>query len=466
PGSILTERISLLDPTLSGENGTNARVTDLSDDGRFVVYNSRTPNILPEAPNGGVFVYDRLTGTTRLLSPTADGLSSARGNGSAMTGDARVFAFRSEATDLIGVDINGNGVCRDRGRIDLDCDTNRKGDIFIRDLDPDKDGVSGADDTCPNTPPSAEVDALGCMLPLALDIQVSTQLPAIPSGADAIFDVTVTNSGAARLLNLAVADPALADCDRQIGTLLSGESFSYQCMRPALLTGFSHTATATAISTASINVSDSDSASVSLSYPAISILHTPKPKTVDEGLDFLLKVEVRNTGDTTLNNITVDATPLDQCDRNIGSLAKGDQFSYQCLGTNAMADFTSQVDVTAQPLAGNAVSSTDSLAVTVIPRAAPVAGPNDLRIRAKRDKINLIWTHTGAPNYNIYRSVSGSNFSLHGNTSSTYSVFAERGLQSGTEYCYFVRSADDNDVESLDSNTVCATPQARTRRRR
>ena len=76
------------------------------------------------------------------------------------------------------------------------------------------------------------------------------------------------------------------------------------------------------------------------------------------------------------------------------------------------------------------------VAVTVV---SPVT---DLFARAKDGKIDIVWTHVGAPSYNVYRSDGGGAYSFVANTSSTYSVYADFGLTNGVEYCYIVRSVD------------------------
>lgn len=81
------------------ENSTNASI---SGDGRFVAFESLARNLAPGDNNGttDVYVYDRETNTTQLLTPGANGASNAP----SISRDGRFVAFSSIATNLLGGD--------------------------------------------------------------------------------------------------------------------------------------------------------------------------------------------------------------------------------------------------------------------------------------------------------------------------------------------------------------------------
>ena len=86
----------------------------------------------------------------------------------------------------------------------------------------------------------------------------------------------------------------------------------------------------------------------------------------------------------------------------------------------------------------------------------------DLTARAKLDKIQLVWTHTGAASYDIYRSTAGSSgpFELVADdVVTTYATYLDSGLTTGTTYYYRVVTSD-----GCGSNAASATPAVRTRR--
>jgi len=86
---------------------------DISSDGRFIAYQSVATNIVPQDTNGmsDVFVYDRVTQTTTLLSARRFGNRS--GNQISMapffSADGKTLIFKSWASDLVPHDFNSTG---------------------------------------------------------------------------------------------------------------------------------------------------------------------------------------------------------------------------------------------------------------------------------------------------------------------------------------------------------------------
>jgi Tol biopolymer transport system component len=91
----------------------------ISASGRYVVFQSDAPNLVPGDTNGAedVFLHDRTTGATTRVSVSSAGLQANGASGfSTISADGRYVAFQSAASNLV------------RG------DTNRMVDVFIRDL--------------------------------------------------------------------------------------------------------------------------------------------------------------------------------------------------------------------------------------------------------------------------------------------------------------------------------------------
>lgn len=83
---------------------------------------------------------------------------------------------------------------------------------------------------------------------------------------------------------------------------------------------------------------------------------------------------------------------------------------------------------------------------------------------AKRDKVELIWTHSGAGQYAIYRSDrTNTNYQLIGKTNSRYSVYVDRGLATDTKYFYQVKELDAAGNSVCSSLEVGATTSSRAR---
>ena len=82
----------------------------LSADGRYVVFQSQASNLIDGDTNGvsDIFLFDRQGGTTQRVSVAADG---GQANGFSITpaisGDGRVVAFASAASNLVDGDSNG-----------------------------------------------------------------------------------------------------------------------------------------------------------------------------------------------------------------------------------------------------------------------------------------------------------------------------------------------------------------------
>ena len=97
---------------------------DFSPDGRFVVFGSRATNFVPNpGPAGSIQVYlrDRTTDTTELVSVTIDGVPADGNSGSAaVSADGRYLVFLSSATNLAPNDTDPPGAFNDY-------------DLFLRD---------------------------------------------------------------------------------------------------------------------------------------------------------------------------------------------------------------------------------------------------------------------------------------------------------------------------------------------
>jgi Tol biopolymer transport system component len=112
-----TECVSL-DPNLTVGNGWSGTPA-ISADGRFVAFNSTASTLVAGDANrlGDVFLRDRQTGTTELVTVSSSGMQADAYGPSviSISADGRFVAFYSTATNLVAGDTNGVG------------------DIFVRD---------------------------------------------------------------------------------------------------------------------------------------------------------------------------------------------------------------------------------------------------------------------------------------------------------------------------------------------
>ncbi len=112
-----TDTTELVSVASNGAQGNGSSFeSSISADGRLVAFDSQASNLVAGDTNAqiDVFVHDRTTGSTERVSVSSDG---AQGNGSepSISTDGRFVAFGSAATNLVAED------------------TNAKSDVFVRD---------------------------------------------------------------------------------------------------------------------------------------------------------------------------------------------------------------------------------------------------------------------------------------------------------------------------------------------
>ncbi len=113
---LITGVTHLVSVNMTGDNGaTNGPTTgvpSISDDGRFVVFQSGATNLVPNNSNGHVDVYlrDLLNNTTTLVNHTPSGGSANEsGEQAVISGNGQFVAFYSTADDLVPTDANTAG---------------------------------------------------------------------------------------------------------------------------------------------------------------------------------------------------------------------------------------------------------------------------------------------------------------------------------------------------------------------
>ncbi len=99
----------------AGDFGNNSSfIHRLSEEGRYVVFESFADNLVPGDSNGtsDVFLHDLELGTTELVSRALPGSAAASGNGLSLapdlSADAQLVVWASAADDLVPADTNGS----------------------------------------------------------------------------------------------------------------------------------------------------------------------------------------------------------------------------------------------------------------------------------------------------------------------------------------------------------------------
>lgn len=107
-----TERVSV--SSLGVEGFLDSQLPNISDDGRFVAFQSMTPTLVAGDTNGAsdAFVHDRQTGQTTRVSVSSAGLEAVGVSvASTISADGRWVAFASNAANLDAGDGDSNSDC-------------------------------------------------------------------------------------------------------------------------------------------------------------------------------------------------------------------------------------------------------------------------------------------------------------------------------------------------------------------
>jgi Tol biopolymer transport system component len=138
-----TEVVSVASGGARGDG--SSMMPSISPDGRFIAFNSQADNLVANDTNGweDVFLRDRLAGTTERVDVTSLGgqvTGNVAGVWPALSDDGRYVAFSTYAPDLVPMDTNGSS------------------DVFVRDRD-----ALGFESVC--DPGTAGVPACPCANP-------------------------------------------------------------------------------------------------------------------------------------------------------------------------------------------------------------------------------------------------------------------------------------------------------------
>ena len=107
-----TGETSIVSVATGGEHANYPSSTPkISGDGRYVVFDSQASNLIPNDSNyhaSDIFVHDRQTGETSISSvATGGGQANEQSYNSSITDDGRFVTFESNATNLVNDDTNG-----------------------------------------------------------------------------------------------------------------------------------------------------------------------------------------------------------------------------------------------------------------------------------------------------------------------------------------------------------------------
>ena len=115
-----------------------------------------------------------------------------------------------------------------------------------------------------------------------VSIQKSPETQTVIEGQQAIFSITVSNTGNVPLTGVVVSDPLSSDCDKTIGGLAAGAQQIYTCSSPVITANLTNVASVVGLYGAT-QVTDSDSADVTVDFlPNIEVTKSASPTSVAE----------------------------------------------------------------------------------------------------------------------------------------------------------------------------------------
>lgn len=199
-----------------------------------------------------------------------------------------------------------------------------------------------------------------------INVTVTPPIQTVLRGTQAIFYVTVENTGSVALQNIAVTSAKVPDCNRTFASLAVGQKLStFACIASDVQGRIDNEVVVTAIEPqTSTQISDKDQA-VARVLQNISIDIGPAPAVGDvlvKGQNAVFDVTVVNPSQGELTDVAVEAfvdydltaltanataelVPAPECDKVIGSLGAGKETTYSCTIPNVQASFRIEVQV-------------------------------------------------------------------------------------------------------------------------
>lgn len=169
------------------------------------------------------------------------------------------------------------------------------------------------------------------------------------AGEDAVFEVSITNSGDVAFQTVTTSNATVADCNRDdLGALAPGESLSFTCRAKNVVESFLNEIQVNGTTDAT-TVSHTSNAFVKVLKPELRITKTPQSQTVANGATAYFTVTIFNTSDFVMKIENVDDSQIDNCDRTpvvvTLYLNAGESLDYSCWAADVQTPLASVITV-------------------------------------------------------------------------------------------------------------------------
>ncbi|NJN92670.1 MAG: DUF11 domain-containing protein [Anaerolineales bacterium] len=236
------------------------------------------------------------------------------------------------------------------------------------------------------TPPAGPVvtdTAEAPILVVGPNLEIS-KLPVyqdIVSGTAVTFTIILTNSGDITLTTVTLDDVSQPACSPTYNNMPPGDVQSYNCPVGAVTSDLTNTVIATATPEAGRPVVVSATAVVNVAEPGLSLAKTPDSQYVLSGGTAVFTITVVNTGDVTLDPITVTDTLAPLCDNNNSiPLFQGFTWAYTCTMPGVTTDLTNTAIVSGGTTISTEVNASDDAFVDVITPAITLTKTPDTQM--------------------------------------------------------------------------------------
>ena len=259
---------------------------------------------------------------------------------------------------------------------------------------------------------------------------------------DAIFTVTITNTGETVLTNLTITD-SQATCDiTSIASLGIGASQDATCTTTGVTADFTNIVDVTAEDPLGAVLFGSDSADVTVLVPGVSITKDPAVQYVVLGGTATFNITVTNTGALDLTNVGVADALAPGCDNFFALIPVGGTETYSCTQSPVTGDYLNQADVEATDTAGNPVSDTDTASVDMIQPAIDIQKSPDPTYARAGDTVTFTIDVTNVGDVGLTNVVVSD--PLTASCDNTFASLAVGGTESYT--CTMTAAADFTNV--------------------